>query len=135
MATASRGKWLAAAGDDHAIRIVSLSDGKVVETLRGHRDWVQSITILGGERGLLSCSKDGELRFWNAREGWASHVIHRGDVALMTLIVDRQQEYVACAGFGPAIWIYSLNDWSLIKKITCPSSDLRSLLSPMMGGK
>jgi WD40 repeat protein len=127
MATASHGKWLAAAGDDHAIRIVSLADGQVLETLRGHRDWVQSITILSEESGLLSCSKDGELRFWNPKEDWSSQVIHRGSVALMTLIVDQQKQYVACAGFGPNIWIYSLSDRSLVKTILSPSSDLRTL--------
>ncbi len=127
MATSTKREWLAAAGDDHAIRIVQLSDGRISQTLKGHRDWVQSIAILDNPNSIVSCSKDGELRLWRSQEAWASQIIHRGEVALMTLTVDKQQRYVACAGFGPNIWIYSLSDLALQKTIDCTSSDIRAL--------
>jgi WD40 repeat protein len=127
MATAAKGKWLAAAGDDHAIRIVQLSDGRISQTLIAHRDWVQSIAILENQNRILSCSQDGELRLWKSQEVWTSQVIHRGDFALMTLTVDGQQRYVACAGFGPSISIYSLSDLSLQKTLSCTSADIRAL--------
>ena len=37
------GDILAAAGDDHAIRIVDLKSGKTTTTLTGHLDWVQCV--------------------------------------------------------------------------------------------
>jgi len=37
------GLFIAAAGDDHAIRIVELATGKTTATLIGHLDWVQCL--------------------------------------------------------------------------------------------
>jgi len=121
------GKWLIAAGDDHALRIVQLADGRTLHTLQGHTDWVQAVSILEENRSIVSCSKDCTLRLWSASEQWTSRLIHQGDVALMALATDKSNQLVACAGFGPHIWIYSLRDGSLLKTLTCGCSDQRAL--------
>ena len=121
------GTWLLAAGDDHALRIVQQSNGKTLETLIGHTDWVQSVAIVKEDRLILSCSKDCTLRLWFASEQWTSQILHKGNVALMALAVDASSQYVACAGFGPDIWIYSLEDGSLVKTLTSECSDQRAI--------
>ncbi len=121
------GKWLIAAGDDHALRIVQLADGKTLHTLQGHTDWVQAVAILEEDRSIVSCSKDCTLRLWTSSDRWTSKVIHNGEVALMALATDQSNQFVACAGFGPHIWIYSLRDGSLLKTLTCDCSDQRAL--------
>lgn len=123
----SDGKWLIAAGDDHALRIVQLNDGKMLETLKGHTDWVQAVSFIGDRSLIVSCSKDCTLRTWSASEHWSSKVLHHGDVALMAMAIDAKNQYVACAGFGPEIWIYSLNDGNHVKTITSPCNDQRAL--------
>jgi WD40 repeat protein len=121
------GKWLIAAGDDHALRIVQLSDGRTLETLKGHTDWVQAVAVVEDNRLILSCSKDCTLRLWFASEQWTSQILHKGNVALMAMAVDASSQYVACAGFGPDIWVYSLKDGSLVKTLTSECGDQRAI--------
>ncbi len=121
------GKWLIAAGDDHALRIVQLADGRILHTLQGHTDWVQAVSILEENRSIVSCSKDCTLRVWSASEQWTSKIIHKGDVALMALATDEANQLVACGGFGPNIWIYSLRDGRLLKTLVCECSDQRAI--------
>ncbi|MFO0941132.1 MAG: WD40 repeat domain-containing protein [Pirellulales bacterium] len=40
------GRFLAAAGDDHAIRIVDTTSGKTIQTVIGHQDWIQSLVFV-----------------------------------------------------------------------------------------
>ncbi len=127
LGSAKDGKWLIAAGDDHALRIVQLSDGSTLETLTGHTDWVQAVAIVEDNRLILSCGKDCTLRLWFASEQWTSQILHKGNVALMAMAVDAASQYVACAGFGPDIWIYSLQDASLVKTLTSECSDQRAI--------
>ena len=120
-------KWLIAAGDDHALRIVQLSDGRTLHTLQGHTDWVQAVGVLDNNKSIVSCGKDCTLRLWSATDRWTSKILHRGDVALMTLAIDTQNQVVASAGFGPNIWIYSIRDGRLLKTLTCECGDHRAL--------
>jgi WD40 repeat protein len=120
-------KWMVAAGDDHAIRVVQLADGKTVQTLQGHTDWVQGVSIVDENQRIISCSKDCTLRIWSASDQWTSKILHQSDIALMALATDPSNEFVACAGFGPHIWVYSLVDGTLQKTITCECGDQRTL--------
>jgi len=121
------GKWLIAAGDDHALRIVQIADGRTHETLKGHTDWVQSVAITEDNRFIVSCSKDCTLRLWSASDRWSSKIIHQGDVALMAMAIDTANQYIACTGFGPNIWIYSLQDGKLVKTLKSDCSDQRAI--------
>lgn len=40
------GKYIAAAGDDHAIRIVEAETGETIQTVIGHNDWIQSLLFV-----------------------------------------------------------------------------------------
>lgn len=121
------GAWFVAAGDDHALRMVQLDNGRTLRTLEGHTDWVQGVLILDQEHSILSCSNDCTLRRWSAADDWKSTVLHREDFALMSIAVDPSNQFVACAGFGPDIWIYGLQDATLQRKLTCECSDQRAL--------
>ena len=120
-------KWLVAAGDDHAIRIVQLADGRTLHTLQGHTDWVQAVSMIEESRSIVSCGKDCTLRIWSAADQWSSKILLRADVALMTLATDPTNQLVACTGFGPNIWIYSLRDGSLLKTLVSGCSDQRAI--------
>ena len=60
-----KGDLIAAAGDDHVIRIVNLTTGKTQATLAGHVDWVQSVEFSPSGLQLASCGNDGTLRIWS----------------------------------------------------------------------
>lgn len=127
LGAAKDGNRLIAAGDDHALRIVQLNDGRTLETLKGHTDWVQAVAFVDDNRMILSCGKDRTLRMWLASAQWESKILHQGDFALMALAVDSFKQHVAIAGFGPEIWIYSLFDGSLVKKLVCECNDQRAI--------
>lgn len=118
---------LVAAGDDHAIRIIDTSDPNSIATRLGHSDWVQAIVMENATQRFYSCGNDGELRRWSLQEETPSEVIHRSPTALMALAIDEKNNCLACAGFGPKIWIYSLTDRQLVQELDVPCSDLRTL--------
>jgi hypothetical protein len=54
-------------GADHAVRVEQLSDRKLLFTLTGHRDTVQSIAVppYGSPTTFATGSADGEVRVWS----------------------------------------------------------------------
>ena len=65
MAISPDGTLMAAAGDDHAIRLITIPEGKIVRVLTGHRDWVQFIEFSPKGNRIASCGNDGLLCIWN----------------------------------------------------------------------
>jgi WD40 repeat protein len=65
MAISPDGTLMAAAGDDHAIRLIAIPEGKIVRVLTGHRDWVQFIEFSPKGNRIASCGNDGLLCIWN----------------------------------------------------------------------
>lgn len=52
------GRFLAAAGDDHAIRIVDTVSGKTIQTVIGHQDWIQSLVFVYPQSHNFTLSSD-----------------------------------------------------------------------------
>lgn len=127
LATAHENQWLIAAGDDHALRVVNLGSGRILQTLSGHTDWVQAIVVDDKEPSILSCSKDGTLLAWKESDGWKPKAVHRGPNALMGMAVAVEQRLVAVSGFESDIYIYSLDDHALIQTLRCECGDTRTL--------
>ena len=63
------GKRLFAAGADRTIRVVALPDGKVLQTLSGHDDWIYTLALSPDGKTLASGSWDGQVRLWEAEKG------------------------------------------------------------------
>ncbi|KAI9726278.1 MAG: protein with putative role during mitosis [Chrysothrix sp. TS-e1954] len=63
------GNLLASASRDRGIRIWDVTTGYCVKTLRGHTDWVRSVSPSFDGRYLLSAGNDMSLRLWDAGSG------------------------------------------------------------------
>ncbi|MBI3838968.1 MAG: hypothetical protein HY288_13685, partial [Planctomycetia bacterium] len=48
------GGLIATAGDDHAVRLWSTTTGRIVQTLKGHSDWVRSLAFSPDGESLAS---------------------------------------------------------------------------------
>lgn len=65
MAVSNDGKFVAAAGDDHAIRLISLEDRRVHSVWAGHLDWIRGLAFTEDGDRLASCANDGFVRVWD----------------------------------------------------------------------
>jgi WD40 repeat protein len=142
LAIASDGSRIAAAGDDHAIRLVSCHDGSIEGILFGHGDWVQSMEFSRNGDVLASCAKDGSIYLWKInparsdassrdsdlpRQPVASELAHRiVDHALFTVGFHGDHELFA-AGFNEAIYHFQIDklQWKIDRRSEC--RDIRTI--------
>ena len=102
------GRLLAAAGDDHVVRVWDTDSGKVVHTLDGHTDWVRSAAFTSDGTTLLTAGDDGRVIAWHAEEEMRrtflvhlAHPVHAIDISPDDL-------HVAIVGFKTPIHIVDI---------------------------
>ena len=121
------GDFIAAAGDDHAIRLVELATGKTTATLIGHLDWVQSVEFSPNGLQLASCGNDGALCVWSLSPKPELTSKKLVDHALMTLAFINN-ESLCTAGFGNRIYRSDASSRDLTLMHTCDCRDIRSIV-------
>ncbi|HUP79673.1 MAG TPA: hypothetical protein VM260_14065 [Pirellula sp.] len=121
-----KGDMIAAAGDDHAIRIVDLATGTTTATLTGHLDWVQSLEFSPNGLLLASCGNDGTLRVWSL--GSSPKLLSKRSVshALMALTF-LNDDCIFVAGFSNRIYRYSGGQPELAIFHACDCRDIRTI--------
>jgi len=121
------GVFIAAAGDDHAIRIVELATGKTTATLIGHMDWVQCLEFSPNGQQLASCGNDGALCLWSlsAKPELTSKKL--AEHALMTLAY-LNNESIYTAGFSNKIYRSDESARELVVVHECECRDIRSIV-------
>lgn len=122
------GEFIAAAGDDHAIRIVSLKSGKTTATLTAHLDWVQSVEFSPSGMQLASCGNDGTLRIWALGETPKLIATKSAPHALMTLAYV-SDDCLFVAGFSNHIYRHNAEQTDLKVVHSCDCRDIRSIVT------
>ena len=126
MSISPDGEWIAAAGDDHAIRIVSIRSGATRTTLQGHTDWVKGLEFSPSGNELASCSNDGTLRRWQIGDAPKLHKTHAAGHALLALsYIDESQIYTA--GFGDNLYLSLKDQPNLSIAHVCECKDVRTI--------
>jgi WD40 repeat protein len=126
MSISPDGEWIAAAGDDHAIRIVSIRTGATRTTLQGHSDWVKGLEFSPNGNELASCSNDGTLRRWQLGDAPKLHKTHAAGHALLALsYIDDSQIYTA--GFGDNLYLSLKDQPNLSIAHVCECKDVRTI--------
>jgi len=122
------GDVIAAAGDDHAIRIVNLSTGKTIATLLGHLDWVQAVEFSPNGNQLASCGNDGTLQVWSLGSTPKLLAKRTASHALMTLAYI-SEDCIYTAGFSNRIYRYDETQKELAIVHSCDCRDIRSIVA------
>ena len=71
---AAKSGYIIAGSYDNAIRMWQISSGKLVKVLKGHKDWVKTISIYEPPEGetcdplLLSGSFDSTIKIWESKK-------------------------------------------------------------------
>ena len=120
------GELIAAAGDDHAIRIVALKTGKTVSTLSGHLGWVQCVEFSPNGKRLASCGHDGTLRIWSIDE--TPKVLLEKSVghALFSLAFLNDDQIYA-VGFSNKIYHWNAMAGEMVVDHACECRDVRAI--------
>ncbi len=125
LAASRDGKFLAAAGDDHAIRIISVDEGETLAVLTGHEDWIQSIAFVGDSQTLFSAGNDGRVLKWENRYPIEALEVLQLPYALKSLSVSNQQQLLAIGGFSKEIVVWDLSSGDVRFRLACDCRDQR----------
>ena len=75
------GRLVAAAGDDHVIRIWNMDDGVLVQRLVGHTDWIRAVAFSPDGTTLVSSGNDRRVLMWDVATGSLSRQLAEHDHA------------------------------------------------------
>ncbi len=125
LAASHDGRFIAAAGDDHAIRIIDVASGKTFSTLVGHTDWIQSLVFTSDSQHLYSAGNDGRVLKWNHQYPVSSSEVLAFDYALRAITLSTDKGLLAAGGFSDKVIVWDLNHSRLRHQLDCDSQDQR----------
>lgn len=142
LASSKDGRYLAVAGDDHAIRIVDTSTGKTIQTVLGHQDWIQSllfvypreesesIAVDSPEESvpeLFSAGHDGRVLRWKYVFPLEAEEVAIVPYAIRSISVSNQRNLLAIGGFADEVLLYDLAQGQYIHRLQCELKDQRTV--------
>jgi len=122
------GSLVAAAGDDHVIRLWNMRDGQLVRRLTGHVDWIRALEFSPAGATLISAGNDGQVLAWDASTGTERAKLAAHGQAVEALAISHDGRWMVTAGFQDPIRIYALGIGTMLREIECPCRDIRALV-------
>jgi WD40 repeat protein len=120
---------LAAAGDDHSIRLISIDDRKEFAVFLGHDDWVRSVDFSESGKFLASCDDDGWVRVWDVSSKKLLVEVQAAHSLYSVSFLD--DETLFSVGFSPNVYRVDINVEKLQLEHACDCRDLRAIeISP-----
>jgi WD40 repeat protein len=121
-----RGELIAAAGDDHLIRILNAGSLTPIETLSGHRDLIQTITFDPSGGRLASAGNDGQLILWDRDARFVPINRISAMPPLRCVVFSPDGSEIAAVGFDADVYIMRWGE-SELRKLRCQGTDLRAV--------
>lgn len=121
------GTLVAAAGDDHVIRLWDLHEEAWVGRLTGHQDWVRAVQFSPDGNTLVSCGNDCHVILWDMKTRAPKRTVAAGGQAMDTVTFSHTGRWVATAGFGREIRILDITGDSARQFLETDCHDIRTL--------
>lgn len=125
LAASESGRFLAAAGDDHAIRIVDTQSGKTLRTIGGHSDWIQALEFSRDGQRLYSAGNDGRVLVWQHDYPVQPTELVDLPFAVRSLSLSSEKELLAIGGFSDEIILWDLAKNEIRFRLQCDCGDQR----------
>lgn len=125
------GRTVAAAGDDHYVRLWTVADGKLVAQWHEHTDWIRSIAYSPSGKQLLTAGDDHRVLQWEVATGKVLFDVTNlgGVVHKAAYLPDGKQ--IAFTGFDGKIRLANSADGVASNELIGSGDDLRGLtISP-----
>lgn len=133
------GRFLVAAGDDHAIRIIDTSSAKTIQTVLGHEDWIQSLILVYPTKSedqqdpaasvpeLYSAGHDGRVLRWKSTFPIEAEEVAIVPYAVRSISVSAERQLLAIGGFSDEVLIYDLDAGEYVHRLKCSTKDQRTV--------
>ncbi|MCC7336144.1 MAG: WD40 repeat domain-containing protein [Pirellulaceae bacterium] len=125
LASSYDGRFLAAAGDDHAIRVIDVASGSTIRTLTGHTDWIQSLVFSSDAQHLYSAGNDGRVLRWNNQFPVSHTQVLAAGFAIRALTLSTEKNLLAVCGFSSEVLLWDLSSGAEKLRLSCDSEDQR----------
>ncbi|MCD4728420.1 MAG: WD40 repeat domain-containing protein [Pirellulales bacterium] len=121
------GKYLAAVGDDHLVRLFDAQNGRLLHRFDSHVDWVHASVFRPDGQLLATSGADGRIRFWNMDSTTRPHVLVEQLPVIYSLAFSPDGRMLAASGFGDKVWIFDGRQGRLSRELAAPGNDIRAL--------
>lgn len=121
------GKTIAAASDDHRIRLWDAASGSLRLTLNGHQDWVRALALSPDGKTLASGANDHSVVLWNSADGERLFRMPSGDKPVAAMAFHPNGQQLAVAGFCERLHIINTSTGQVSQELECPSCDVRAV--------
>lgn len=100
-----QGQLIAAAGDDHVIRMLRQEDLEEVAKLEKHTGWVRALAFSPDGRTLASAGDDGRMVLWQRGDAWTVQHVFDGAPALFAIRFAPRGGLLGAVGFDPQLFL------------------------------
>lgn len=121
------GNLVAAAGDNHLIRVFDIAASKQLHQLEGHTDWVRALDFSPDGETLVSVGQDGRVQVWNTTEGREVKQLHRIGNSLQAVKFSHDGKRIYVAGIDEQLRVIDVETGHVTTTWKCSSSDIRAV--------
>ena len=129
------GRFLAAVGDDHLVRIFDAQSGQIMHRWSSHTDWVKASMFQPDGQLLATAGADRRICLWTTTPGGQSHELSESPQVIFALVYSPDGRTVAAAGFDDKVWMYDAETGQLLRELVGPGSDIRAISFSPDGSK
>jgi WD40 repeat protein len=117
---------LAAAGDDHVVRLWQLESGNLIAELVGHEDWVRASAFSPAGSELATGGNDQTVIIWDLASNQEKHRIPL-EFAVADLAFSPDGLYLAAVGYAGHMAIVGIDSDMSTVRLACPCPDMRAV--------